>query len=44
MERELAPPPPENCGGPWDYEELLDIIKNPSCEDHNDRMEWLEDC
>lgn len=36
--------PPEDCGGPGGYEELLDIIKNPSCEDHNDRMEWLENC
>lgn len=30
--------PPEDCGGVWGYEELLEIIKDP---DHEETMEWL---
>jgi hypothetical protein len=33
--------PPEDCGGPWGYEELLDTIRNPEHEEHDEMMEWL---
>ena len=32
--------PPEDCGGPWGYEDLLNIIKNPTHEDHKQYSEW----
>lgn len=35
--------PPEDCGGIWGYEELLEIIKNPSCDEYKERLEWLGD-
>jgi hypothetical protein len=34
--------PPEDCGGIWGYEELLQIIKNPKHEEYEDMMEWLD--
>ncbi|MEI8182962.1 MAG: plasmid pRiA4b ORF-3 family protein [Desulfomonile sp.] len=33
--------PPEDSGGPWGYEELLEIIKNPEHSEHEDTLEWL---
>lgn len=33
--------PPEDCGGIWGYEELLEIIKNPDHDEYKERMEWL---
>ena len=33
--------PPEDCGGIWGYEELLEIIKNPEHEEHEEMLEWL---
>lgn len=33
--------PPEDCGGPWGYKELLEIIQDPSHEEHEGMMEWL---
>jgi Plasmid pRiA4b ORF-3-like protein len=33
--------PPEDCGGIWGYTELLDVIKDPSDEKHEDILEWL---
>ncbi|GFP27560.1 plasmid pRiA4b ORF-3 family protein [Candidatus Hakubella thermalkaliphila] len=33
--------PPEDCGGVWGYEDLLEIIKNPNHEEHEEMMEWL---
>jgi hypothetical protein len=33
--------PPEDCGGPWGYEELLETIKNPDDPEYIERMEWL---
>lgn len=35
--------PPEDCGGPWGYQELLDIIANPSHPERAERLEWLEE-
>jgi hypothetical protein len=33
--------PPEDCGGPWGYEELLEIIKDPKHPEYTERIEWL---
>lgn len=33
--------PPEDCGGVWGYEELLEVISNPKHEEYKERMEWL---
>lgn len=33
--------PPEDCGGIWGYEELLEIISNPKHPEHEDMLEWL---
>jgi hypothetical protein len=33
--------PPEDCGGPWRYMELLEAIKNPAHEDHEEAVEIL---
>ncbi len=33
--------PPEDCGGPWGYEDLLQTISDPDDEEYEDTMEWL---
>lgn len=33
--------PPEDCGGPWGYAELLEIMRDQSHPEYNDRAEWL---
>ena len=33
--------PPEDCGGPWGYAELLEIITDPSHLEYEERMEWV---
>ena len=33
--------PPEDCGGIWGYEELLETISDPKHPDHEDMLEWL---
>jgi len=33
--------PPEDCGGIWGYNDLLEILKNPGHEDYKDYIEWL---
>ena len=33
--------PPEDCGGAWGYEDLIEIINNPKHEEYADIMEWL---
>ncbi|MDO9712524.1 plasmid pRiA4b ORF-3 family protein [Paracraurococcus lichenis] len=35
--------PPEDCGGPWGYRELLDILADPAHPEHAERFEWLGD-
>lgn len=35
--------PPEDCGGPWGYSELLQAISDPSDERHDETVEWLGD-
>ena len=32
--------PPEDCGGPWGYRELLDILADPTHPEHDERLEW----
>ncbi|NJN23492.1 MAG: plasmid pRiA4b ORF-3 family protein [Acaryochloridaceae cyanobacterium RL_2_7] len=33
--------PPEDCGGIWGYQELLDAINDPEHPEHALRLEWL---
>lgn len=35
--------PPEDCGGPYGYEDLLKIISNPEDEEYTEMIEWLGD-
>jgi len=32
--------PPEDCGGPWGYQELLEILADRDHPEHADRLEW----
>ena len=34
--------PPEDCGGGWGYADLKEIMADPSHEEHNDMLEWLD--
>lgn len=33
--------PPEDCGGPWGYQSLLEILSNPGHPDHDSMKEWI---
>ncbi|GAA2631992.1 plasmid pRiA4b ORF-3 family protein [Streptomyces vastus] len=33
--------PPEDSGGVWGYEYLIEILADPRHEEHEDRLEWL---
>jgi hypothetical protein len=33
--------PPEDCGGPWGYAELKEILADPSHEQHQEMLDWL---
>ncbi len=33
--------PPEDCGGIWGYQDLLEVIKDPKDPDYEDMKEWL---
>jgi hypothetical protein len=33
--------PPEDCGGPWGYAELKEILADPSHEQHQQMLDWL---
>ncbi len=33
--------PPEDCGGPWGYEEFLEAIDDPDHPDHEDLLDWI---
>jgi hypothetical protein len=33
--------PPEDCGGPHGYQEMLKIIRTPSHREHKSMMEWV---
>jgi hypothetical protein len=33
--------PPEDCGGPWGYAELLAVLSDPAHPLHDERLEWI---
>lgn len=33
--------PPEDCGGPWGYAQLLEIVKDPTHQEYEFYTEWL---
>jgi len=33
--------PPEDCGGPWGYENLKTVLTNPKHEEYEEMKEWL---
>ena len=33
--------PPEDCGGPWGYQDLLAVLADPAHPDHAERAEWV---
>jgi Plasmid pRiA4b ORF-3-like protein len=33
--------PPGDCGGPWGYFDLLEILKNPDHPSHEEQREWI---
>jgi hypothetical protein len=34
--------PPEDCGGPYNYNDFLKSIRNPNDEQHEEMLEWVE--
>ena len=35
--------PPEDCGGPFGYAELLEALADPTRSEHAERLEWIGD-
>ncbi len=33
--------PPEDCGGPWGYQDFLEAIGDPEHEEHEGMLEWV---
>ena len=33
--------PPEDCGGVWGYQRLLDILADPKHPEHADQLDWI---
>jgi hypothetical protein len=33
--------PPEDCGGVWGYQDLIEILADPTHDEHKERLEWL---
>ena len=33
--------PPEDCGGPWGYEDFLQAIRDSEHEEHESMLEWI---
>jgi len=33
--------PPDDCGGIWGYQELLEVLSDPAHPEHEERLEWL---
>lgn len=34
--------PPEDCGGPWGYQHLVDVMADPQHEDHATLLDWTD--
>ncbi|MFL6164240.1 MAG: plasmid pRiA4b ORF-3 family protein [Jatrophihabitantaceae bacterium] len=34
--------PPEDCGGPWGYQDLLEVLAEPTHEEYHQLLEWLD--
>jgi hypothetical protein len=35
--------PPEDCGGVWGYQDMLQVLKDPKHEEYESTLEWLGD-
>ena len=35
--------PPEDCGGPWSYPELLETLRGPDNQERRELIDWLGD-
>ncbi len=35
--------PPDDCGGVWGYQDMLEVLKNPEHEEYEDFIEWIGD-
>ena len=35
--------PPEDCGGIWGYYNLLEILDDPKCDEHQGMLDWVGD-
>jgi len=35
--------PPEDCGGPWGYQELLEVLADPAHPEHAEQIEWIDE-
>ena len=33
--------PPEDCGGMWGYEHLLEVLADPAHEEHEEMLDWV---
>jgi hypothetical protein len=33
--------PPDDCGGIWGYQDLIEVLADPSHPEHQERLEWL---
>ena len=33
--------PPDDCGGPWGYARLLEVLRDPKHEEHEEMAEWI---
>jgi pRiA4b ORF-3-like protein len=33
--------PPEDCGGPWGYKDLLAVLADPAHPEYSERVEWV---
>jgi hypothetical protein len=35
--------PPEDCGGPWGYADLLAVLADPNHAEHDEQREWIDE-
>jgi pRiA4b ORF-3-like protein len=35
--------PPEDCGGCWGYEHLLEVLADPTHPEHAEQIEWIDE-